>query len=226
MPAKRFPCTHEERLLILRAVIKQEDTVDREEAILTAAERYELLALMSSFENTLTCLRQATDDEHRAGRLYMDLFQTAQLYISHFIQVLNFAVIRNEIKTEVLPAYGLESGDRFAVPDLSTGEAILEWGERLIKAETERIAKGGAPIYSPAISKVIVHYDLFKDAIQSRSIYRKNIKRNREIVDDLATKIDRILWNTWTKVEFQYWKLPEEERLEKFNAYEIKFYDY
>jgi hypothetical protein len=225
MPAKKFPDTNEERISILRIIIKQEESVDLKNAILSMPEQRELYNLMVTFENMLFYLKQTLEDVVKADKSYLDLFKTAQLYISHFIQVLNFTVIRNEIKTEALQYYGLENNDEFTLPDLSTEKAVLKWGEQLIKGETERISRGGTPIYSPTISKVIVHYDLFKDATQSREIYRKNAKRSREAIDEMCRKIDRIIWNTWTKVEFQYWTLPEEERQKKFNNYGIKFHD-
>jgi uncharacterized protein YajQ (UPF0234 family) len=224
MPAKKFPDTNEERIQVLRAIIEQEELTDPKNSILSMPEQRELYNLLLSFENALFYFKQALKDETKTEKSYLDLFKTAQLYISHFIQVLNLAIIRNEIKQEALQYYGLENEDEFTVPDLSTREAILEWGERLIKGETERISRGGAPIYCPAISKVIVHYDLFKDATQSLEVYRKNTSRNQEIIDEMSKKIDRIIWDIWTKVEFQYWKLPEDERIQKFNNYKIKFH--
>ncbi|MDR0681664.1 MAG: hypothetical protein LBG15_07455 [Dysgonamonadaceae bacterium] len=226
MPAKRFPNTSEERIDILRAIIKQEEAIDLKNGILSVSEQREVYNLLLAFENALSYFKQTLENEIKADKSYSNLFKTAQLYISHFIQVLNLAVVRNEIKAEALLYYGFENNHAFTVPDLSTEEAILKWGEQLIKGETERISRGGAPIYCPTISKVIVHYDLFKEATQSLELYRKNTNRCRETIDEMNKKIDRLIWDTWTKVEFQYWKLPEEERRQKFNDYGIMFHGY
>jgi hypothetical protein len=226
MPAKRFPDTNEERISILRAIIKQEETIDLKNTILSAPEQRELYNLLFAFESALSHFKQTFESEIKADKSYLSLFKTAQLYISHFIQVLNLAIIRNEIKAETLLYYGFEKKEEFTVPDLSTEEAILKWGEQLIKGETERISRGGAPIYCPTISKVIVHYDLFKEAAQSLKLYRKNTNRCRETIEEMYKKIDRIIWDTWNKVEFQYCKLPEEERQQKFSDYGIMFHGY
>jgi hypothetical protein len=226
MPAKKLPNTNEERIIVLRAIIKQEEMIDLKNAILSVPEQRELYNLLLAFENARSYFKQTLENEIKADKSYSSLFKTAQLYISHFIQVLNFAVIRNEIKAETLLYYGFENSVDLTVPDLSTEEAILKWGEQLIKGETERISRGGAPIYCPTISKVIVHYDLFKEATQNLELYRKNTNRSKESIDEMCTKIDRAIWNTWTKVEFQYWKLPEEERQQKFNDYGITFHSH
>ncbi len=224
MPAKRLPTIDEERIEALRLIIDQEELVGLENAILSVQELHECRNFLLTFEGTCFCFKQALEDEKRADKSYVDFFKTAQLYISHFIQVLNLAIIRNEIKPETLTYYGLEDSNEFTLPDLSSEDAVLEWGERLIKGETERAGRGGAPIYNPAISKVKVHYDLFKDSLYSLSIYRKNTIRNQEGLADMREKADRIIWDTWTKVEFKYWGLPAEERNRKFKDYGIQFF--
>jgi len=55
--------------------------------------------------------------EHQAN------VKTARLYISHFIQVLNLAVLRDEIKTSHKNMYGLPEAN--VVPDLLSEAALL-----------------------------------------------------------------------------------------------------
>jgi len=224
MPAKRLPNMDEERIEALKAIIDQEELSGTQNAILSVRELHEFRNFLLTFEGTCFCFKQAKEDETKANKLYVELFKTAQLYISHFIQVLNLAIIRNEVKAEVLTFYGLENSNEFTVPDLSSEDALLEWGQRLINGEVERASRGGAPIYNPAISKVNVHYDLFKDSLHSLKIYRKNTIRSQEGLADMRDKADRIIWDTWTKVEFKYWGLPKDERERKFKDYQIRFY--
>jgi hypothetical protein len=224
MPAKKLPNTDDERIVALRAIIDQEELNETENSILSIRELHEFRNFLLTFEGTCFCFKQAMEDETRADKGYVELFKTAQLYISHFIQVLNLAIIRNEIKPDVLILYELEDSNEFTVPDLSSEEALLEWGNRLIVGETERANRGGAAIYNPAISKVKVHYDLFKDSLYSLKIYRKNTIRNQEGLAEMRDKADRIIWDTWTKVEFKYWGLTPDERDKKFKDYRIKFY--
>ncbi|MDH8701055.1 hypothetical protein M2138_000393 [Dysgonomonadaceae bacterium PH5-43] len=226
MPAKKLPDIDEDRIKALQTIIDQDELIGEENAILSMAELHDYRNLLLSFEGTCFCFKQALDNETKADKNYVELFKTAQLYISHFIQVLNMAIIRNEIKVETLACYGLEDSNEFSLPDLSSEDAVLEWGERLIKGENERTSRGGVPIYNPAISKVKVHYDLFRDLLHSLKIYRQNTIRNQENLTEVRDKIDRIIWDTWTKLEFKYWGLAPEQRNRKFRDYGIKFYEY
>lgn len=224
MPAKKLPDNDDERIKALQKIVDQDELIGTENAILSIPELHEYRKLMLTFEGTCFCFKQAMEDESKAGKSYVDLFKTAQLYISHFIQVLNLAIIRNEVKVENLTFYGLDNSNEFTVPDLSSEESVLEWGNRLIAGESERVSRGGAPIYNPAISKVKVHYDLFKDSLHSLKIYRQNTIRNQEGLADMRDRIDRMIWDTWTKLEFKYWGLPSEKRQQKFNDYGIQFH--
>jgi hypothetical protein len=154
--------------------------------------------------------------------MHGELFKNVQLYISHFIQVLYFSVIRNEIKAENLALYGLD-GNNLQTPDLSTETAILEWGERLIKGETERVYRGGIPIYNPAIAKVKVHFDLFKDSLHSVKIYKQNTIRNREIIRENREKAGQIIEEAWQRVEDKYHAFPLEERSQMYKNYKISY---
>ncbi|GHT47315.1 hypothetical protein FACS189440_07440 [Bacteroidia bacterium] len=224
MPAKKLPDTDEERMKALNTIVVQEELAGEENAILSMRDMHDLRNFLLTYEGTCFCFKQALEDETKADKGYVDLFKSAQLYISHFIQVLNLAIVRNEVKVENLVYYGLEDSNEFTVPDLSTEEAVLEWGERLINGEAARTSHGGAPIYNPAISKVKVHYDLFNDSLYSLKIYRQNTIRSQEGLEEMREKADRVIWDTWTKVEFKYWGLPTDERKQKFKDYGIRFH--
>jgi hypothetical protein len=223
MPAKKLPDTDEERIKTLQTILKQEERAENTN-VLSLAEIYPLRNCLLAYENSYTCARQALDDETCAAKNYLQLFQNAQLYASHFIQVLCLATMRNEIKPENLTFYGLTYSADFVLPDLSTEEAILAWGERLINGEATRISHGGTAIYNPAITKVKVHYDLFKEAVYSLKIYRQNTNRIQEKLEDVRDKADNLIWTAWTKVEFTYGALPPEERDKKYKDYGIHFY--
>jgi len=91
----------------------------------------------------------------------------ARLYISHFIQVLNLAVIRNEIRALQKELYGLNVQEN-ALPDLSSETALADWGRKVIEGERKRMGQGGIPIYNPTIAKVKVHYDIFMESYEKQ----------------------------------------------------------
>jgi len=224
MPAKKLPDTDEERIKALEIILEREEEAEEGKTVLSLKEIYNLKSSLSAYKRSHANVQQALDNEADAKKKYIFLFQNAQLYISHFIQVLYLAIIRNEVKAENLSYYGLKYSNNFTVPNLLTEEAVVEWGERLINGEMARISHGGAAIYNPAITKVKVHYDLFKEIAHSLKIHRQNIQRLQEGMTELQDEADNLIWTAWTKVEFAYGALPAEKRDQKYNDYGILFH--
>lgn len=223
MSAKKLPDTDGERMDILRAALEQEETNVAWDKILSSVELQELHLFTTTFEGTLSMLNQAMIDRDKAKALYDDLFKNAQIYISHFIQVLFLTVIRNEIKAESLTLYGLSENNP-VLPDLSTEETVLKWGENLMRGESERTYRGGIPLYNPPIAKVKVHYELFKESIYSLAIYEKNLLRMENGINDTRKKADELIGHIWTKVEERYGRTSPEEQALRFKAYKIQYY--
>jgi hypothetical protein len=223
MPAKRLPATDEKRILAMQTFLDREEMVEGS-AVLTPREFRDMKHFMLSYEGSCACVKQALDDEAAAAADLAQRLHNAQLYVSHFIQVLYLAAVRNEVKRENLAHYGLTYSDDFTPPDLSTEEAVLAWGNRLITGEAERTALGGTAIYSPPISKVKVHYDLFKETVHSLKIYRQNAVRLQESLEDQRDRADSLIWTAWTKIEFAAGPLPIDERDKLYKEYGLDFY--
>jgi hypothetical protein len=223
MSVKKLPDTDAERMDILRAALEQEETNAAWDKILSSVELQELHLFATTFEGALSMLNQAITDRDKAKALYDDLFKNAQIYISHFIQVLFLTVIRNEIKAESLTLYGLSENNP-ELPDLSTEETVLKWGENLMRGESERTYRGGIPLYNPPIAKVKVHYELFKESIYSLAIYEKSLLRMQDSINDTRKKADEFIGHIWTKVEERYGRTSPEEQTLRFKAYKIQYY--
>jgi len=222
MLEKKLPETNEERLSILQTIIDQEEMGAESDKILSIVEFHELSHFIISFEASNSIYNQAIIDRDKAIILYNDLFKNANLYVSHFIQVLLLTVIRNEIRAENLLLYGLPEHNP-TLPDLSTEESVLQWGEKLMRGETERTYRGGIPLYNPAIAKVKVHYELFKESIYSLAIYEKNLLRLQTNMEDTIKKADELIWDIWTKVEEKFSNYSHEAQILKFKDYKIQF---
>jgi len=223
MWSKKLPETDEERINVLRTIAAQEEINESPNKILSVFELGELNAFTKTLEGSLFIFKQAITDINKAKNNYNDLFKNAQMYISHFIQVLLLTVIRNEIKAENLILYGFTEKNP-AIPDLSTEEAIIQWGENLIRGEADRISRSGIPLYNPAIAKVKVHYELFKESIYSLTIYEKSLTRIQNTMNDIRNKADTLINEMWTKTEERYRSAPPEEQTQQYKAYKIQFH--
>lgn len=224
MPYRRLPNTDKARLRTLRKAIAEHS---KEADVNDLAISYKVIndarIYLNNFEKTLSQYRQALDTQVAANKNYQHVVKNARLYISHFIQVLNLSITRNEIKKEFKSFYKLEP-DNFAVPDLSTEKSLLDWGKNLIEGEALRLQNGGTAMYNPTIAKVKVHYDIFKDYKTDQRVYQQSTGRFLEIVASMRQAGDEIIQNIWNEVEAKFEKLPPYERLEQCQKYGLIYY--
>lgn len=223
MCLRKVPETDEGRIKALQAAIDREELSGNQEIILSMDEVEELRLFVTSYEGVRFVLNQAMKDFAKSQADYTELFKNAQMYVSHFIQVLQLTAIRNEIKFETLSDYGFETAEETILPDLSTEEAILRWGDKIIQGEAKRMSRGGYPLYNPAIAKVRVHYELFAEIVHSTKIYRQNVVRQQAAVYEMQKKAESIIRDIWSRVEEKYGDLPPQELSEINQAYRINY---
>jgi hypothetical protein len=223
MPYRRLPNTDQARIRSMQAAIEQCSRTSMPNLAFSIKTKNEVEAFLPIFETAHYDYLQCLENQVAAGKKYQQQIKMVRLYLSHFIQVLNFCVIRNEIKPEIKRLYGLEPPNN-SVPDLNTETALLLWGERIITGEQERIRQGGAPIYNPAIAKVRVHYDIFKDGGISQKTYQRSTNRTLEHVASHRKAADDIILDIWNQVEDYYKDLPELKRRENCEAYGLRYY--
>ncbi len=203
MPYRRLPNTDQARLRALRTAIQQSDKQSFGDLIVQYKTIHEAKTYLSIFEKQLIQYQQTLESQVSANKRYQLIVHNARLYISHFIQVLNLSVIRGDIKKEHKIFYKLDP-DIHNVPDLSTEAALLQWGRCIIDGENERIRNGGLPIYNPAIAKVKVHYEVYKEYKSTQKIHQSTTTRNWEELVSLREKGDEIILDIWNQVETKF----------------------
>lgn len=224
MPYRRLPNTDTARIGALRKAIDMEmrQTPDNQPASFKTLN--EAKVLCSRFEAAVKQFRFHYDEMAKCNKRFQPLCRMARLYVSHFIQVLNMTILRNEIKAEYKELYQL-SPDDYTLPDLASEKALTEWGQRIIDGENKRLAqRGGTPIYNPTIAKVRVHYDIFIEARYERDRYKKQMQRSLDQLNSLREEIDALILKIWDEVESYYNAIAGEERIEKCRKYGIIYY--
>lgn len=221
MPYRRLPNTDNARIRALKTAIEKSNTFFSQNVI--TLDIYKLQHLLRNFETAQVRYRDSLEVQATANRKFQRLVKNARLYISHFIQVFNFSVIRNEIKKEVKQLYGIDPSD-FTVPDLTSNDSLLFWGENIIKGEQARISQGGTPIYNPTIARVNVAFSLFKDAYFAQKTYQNTTSRQLESLSQQREDIDATLTLVWNQIEKAFAGLPPKERLERCKEYGVVYY--
>ncbi|RNC65892.1 hypothetical protein [Proteiniphilum sp. X52] len=223
MPYRRLPNTDSARIRALRSAVEKAADTDFQELSFSAGTLDEARSVLTHFEHLLARYQQLYDTQVKAGKSFAGKTKNARMYISHFIQVLYMCVMRSEIKEAQLSLYGLEETN-MVVPDLTSNEQLLEWGQRIIDGEHQRTIQGGVPIYNPSIAKVKVMFTLFKEGYQTQKLHRKATARVLEEVAAYREKVDKIIFEIWEEVEKHNSGLPPEKRLARNREYGIVYY--
>lgn len=221
MPYRRLPNTDNARIRALRTAIEKHNSIFGQGVISLDIQRLKLI--LRNFEGAQLRYRESLEAQASANRKFQKLVKNARIYISHFIQVFNFCVIRNEIKKETKQLYSIDP-DNFTVPDLTSNDSLLYWGDNIIKGEQIRTARGGTPIYNPTIARVNVSFCQFKDAYFAQKTYQNTTARQLDILSQQREEIDEVLTLLWNQIEGAFANLPAKERLERCKEYGVVYY--
>lgn len=222
MPYRRLPNTDNARLNALKSALSKGKDLPPFKLAFTQNSFQRLQALLLSYETTISEQRNSYALQLEKNKVFHIKLKKARLYISHFIQVVNMAINRGELKPNTLEYFGLQDYDK-KLPSLANEDEILEWGQKLLDGEYNRRMKGLNPITNPTIAIVKVHYDQFVDAYNNQ---KHSMKRTTMAQEKLARKreeADLLIQQIWNEVEGSYNSLPEELRREKSADYGINY---
>lgn len=223
MPYRRLPNTDRARIKALSMAVSESNKMGYASAPITQKALHDAQTICAKFQNVVSQYNQTFESQVEANKSYQQIIKNVRLYISHFIQVLNLAVIRGEIKPENKQYYKLEPDD-FTVPDLTSEASLVEWGKNIIDGEQTRTRNGGAPIYNPTIVKVKVHYEIFKEYKNSQDLFQESTGRTQKNVAQMRLEVDEIILDIWNQIESSFASLPLDERIEKCSSFGVVYY--
>lgn len=222
MPYRRLPKTDQARVRALRAIVAKGDAVLMERMV-----PFQLLSdirnFLPPFEAAHVFYLERYQEQSLAGKKHQRNVKLARLYVSHFIQVLNMAVAREEIKENHKQLYGLSSGAN--LPDLMSEVSLLEWGRKVVEGERLRVGQGGTPIYNPTIARVKVHCDVFAESYAQQKQLQRVTARSLGQLAAMREKADELILEAWNFIE-AYFSAVEDpvERLESCRDYGVIYY--
>jgi len=193
-----------------------------EQLAFPAGHIHTLRNIINKLEGAKHQQNQAKRNQVGINREYQPKLIKTRLYLSHFIQVLNLAIIREEIPESARSFYGLETyGNR--LPDLKSDTDILEWGKHIIDGENQRLKKGGIPIMTPNVARVKVWYDQFRDGYYNQQTSQKTSARANQKMVEIRKEVDTLLATVWDEVEKFYGNYPEAERRKMAEEYGVVY---
>lgn len=222
MPYRRLPNTDLARIRAMKAALNKGDQLPPFELAYSQPLYARLKTFLPAFEKAVNEQKQALAMQAINKKSYLQLFKKTQMYVSHFIQVMNFAVLRGEFPVNVRKYYGFKISQG-NVPSLSTEAELLDVGSQIIKGEKERTLHGGTPILSPKISLVSMHYDKLVEAVALHQKLKENSAKANLKVASLRTKADEIILNIWNEVESCFEEFEQAKKREECKRYGLVY---
>ncbi len=108
MPYRRLPNTDVSRLNALKTA-KNVSLINGNSKAISSSIVYDLGVLLPIFEQNINQYKASLEKQKENKINHTIYFQKCKLYISHFIQVLNFAIARNEFDANIRIFYGLNN---------------------------------------------------------------------------------------------------------------------
>lgn len=222
MPYRRLPNTDNARFKALKKALEQGNHIAPFKLAFSQSTFHKVKSFTSQFEVALNTYRETYANQVRKSKEYNELYKKAKLYISHFIQVMNFAIARGEMPACSREFFGIKENDT-KVPALNNEPELIALGERLIKGDSDRVSKGGNYITNPTMGNVKVRYDKFLESYWKQKALQETCSNSLNRVSSLRAEADQIILSVWNEVEEYYKNLHECERRTKSEEYGLTY---
>jgi hypothetical protein len=223
MPYRRLPNTDLARLRALRIAFEKGRELPPFKLAFTQSTLLKVQANLHLFERAVQESRQAFNKQVEKSKEYTRLLKKAKLYMSHFIQVTNMAIARGDLSASDRDYFGF-GHNQSKVPLFNTENEVIEWGEKLIHGENQRLKKGLNPVTNPSIAIVKVRYETYREACFFQKTLQKNLQRSQKNLIELRKVIDAIIASIWNEVEDHYQKLPDEMKRNNAKIYGVVYF--
>jgi hypothetical protein len=222
MPYRRLPNTDAARNKALTKAYEKGRELPPFKLAFSQSTFQRVQSFLPSFEKAMYEAKQAYINQVRRNKEYLRVQKKAKLYISHFIQIVNMAIMRGDLPESERSFFGMHD-DMTHLPTLNSESDIIKWGEKLIHGESLRKAKALSPITNPTIAVVRVRYEQFLDAYKFQKTLQKNYQRAQEYLANIRKEADNIILSVWNEVEKSFESLTEEKRRAESEEYGISY---
>jgi hypothetical protein len=200
MPYRRLPNTDTARIRAMRIALEKGKEIPPHKLAFSSKTLVRLQNNLPQFELNIKLYRQSLASQNKKNKDYNDILKKAKIYLTHFIRVMNMAVVRGDLPLETRVYYGLEINES-TVPSLNTENELLSWGRRVIEGEEFRIRKCGNPINNPTIAIVKVRFENFVEALNYHTALVKKTFDYSEKNNLLRKEADEIIFHLWNEIE-------------------------
>jgi hypothetical protein len=223
MPYRRLPNTDSARMKAMKSALERGEQLPPHQMAYSPKILLRLRQFLPLFEHSIQLQRQSVASQTKRSKDYNEAVRKARMYLTHFIRVMNMAVLRGDLPAEARAYFGLATNES-VVPSLNTDNELVSWGKRVIEGEEFRIKKGGSPITNPTIAVVKVRYEKFIEAYNFHKSLIKKTLDYAERTSDMRKEADDIILQIWNEVEAKHNSLPEDARKKESEEYGLVYF--
>ena len=223
MPYRRLPNTDAARIRAMRIALEKGKDVPPHKMAFSSKSIVRLQKFLPQFEHVIQLQRQSMASQNNKSKDYCETLRKARVYLTHFIRVMNMAILRGDLPVESRAFYGLATNEA-TVPSLNTENELISWGKRIIEGEEYRIRKGGCPITNPTIAVVKVRYQNFLEAWNNHKTLAKRTMDYTAKNHELRKEADDIIVQIWNEIENTHSTLPDDQRMTECEDYGLVYF--
>ena len=221
MMYRRLPNTDKARLTAIHNLLRRIDEDQNYDII--SSHQLEMLREKEKGYSQLIDQRDTNGVLRKENnRLKQQLFRKLKLCISHFFQVVNFAIVREDLDKSCRTLFGLEEHDA-VIPSLVNEQSILHWGNQIVHGENERTKDGSTPISHPNTEHIL---NLLNKELVLREQIEELEKRDTEIRSMIKverTKVDECIKKAWNDIEYYFSNSAKENKRIKSKEYGVVY---
>lgn len=222
MPYRRLPNTDSARIRAMKSALDMGNKVTPKELAFSQSLLMHVRSFLPMYEQAVMSQRNYQKAQLEKNKRYQDIVKKTRLYLSHFIQVMNMAIMRGEQKPTMRDFYGIDINDK-RVPDLNTEKDLINWGKHIIEGEENRLANGASPITNPTIALVKVHYQDFMRAWQEQQYFVDIFQKAHQKVADFREDANQKIVMLWNQIEEYHQGYSTDEARRKCEQYGVKY---
>jgi len=211
MAYRRLPNTDNSRLM---AILRLNELLMLNESNLLNENSESILEHKITFEGLVEKRKNFVLERSLLNKVKKTQMEELRIYVSHFLQVFNFAIDRNDISKKSRYLFGLEKNTG-TIPLLSKETEVLKWAENIIEGECRRIDGGDVGISHPNYLKIEEVKNITDSLIMDLQVLEKSFESYQSDILKQRQKTDAFIKEIWNQIELQFINEPIEVKRKK-----------
>jgi hypothetical protein len=221
MPYRRLPNTDKARLRALYSALKEYQKASETKKAISASTIYMIKLKIKEYKSAIEIYNDAKEKQKKISKIHSKLMLKTRMYLSHFIQNVNFAILREEYPADIRKFYSLPVSG--ALPQLQTFDDLKFWYKKIISGEQKRIAKACLPFQNPSIGAINSIFEQLEDIENLLASSKKHTEICKNKILSLRPEINNLIKQTWNEIENYFRFYPPLIRREKAKKYGVVY---